>query len=151
MPGRWEGDDRGRGVADAPQLLPGVSELAAAFRESDWVAESPETHLRHHIEEWCRRDGRLALVAGRTDSTGAYVLDLAWRGEPVGVGHARAAVFCLLGTFAESATYVRQRRVASSDDSAETLRFEVGTGELASDAAFDPHGHVAVINIAGVS
>jgi hypothetical protein len=29
------------------------------------------------------------------------------------------------------------------------LQFEVGTGELA-DARFDPHGHVVVINVAGV-
>jgi hypothetical protein len=29
------------------------------------------------------------------------------------------------------------------------LQFEVGTGELA-DARFEPHGHVVVINVAGV-
>src|SRR5579884_4075658 len=110
MPGRWENDDRGRGVADATRLLPGVEELAAAFAEPAWVAESPETHLHHHVEEWCRRDGRLALVDAHTDSAGAYVLDVVWRSEPAGVGHVRAAVFCLLGSFAESATYVRQRR-----------------------------------------
>jgi hypothetical protein len=31
-----------------------------------------------------------------------------------------------------------------------TLRFEVGTGELAPDADFAPHGHVVVIDVAGV-
>jgi hypothetical protein len=30
------------------------------------------------------------------------------------------------------------------------LQFEVGTGELAPDARFDPHGHVLLINIAGL-
>jgi hypothetical protein len=30
------------------------------------------------------------------------------------------------------------------------LQFEVGTGELAPDARFDPHGHVVLINLAGV-
>jgi hypothetical protein len=28
------------------------------------------------------------------------------------------------------------------------LQFEVGTGELAPDARFAPHGHVVVINVA---
>jgi hypothetical protein len=31
-----------------------------------------------------------------------------------------------------------------------TLRFEVGTGELAPDSTFAPHGHVVVIDVAGV-
>jgi hypothetical protein len=30
------------------------------------------------------------------------------------------------------------------------LQFEVGTGELAPDARFAPHGHLVVINVAGV-
>jgi hypothetical protein len=30
------------------------------------------------------------------------------------------------------------------------LQFEVGTGELTPDASFAPHGHVVVINVAGV-
>jgi hypothetical protein len=30
------------------------------------------------------------------------------------------------------------------------LRFEVGTGELAPDSRFAPHGHVVVIDVAGV-
>jgi hypothetical protein len=66
------------------------------------------------------------------------------------VGSARAAVFSLIGSFAESATYVRQRRVASEGDGLATrLQFEGGTGELAPDARFDPHGHVVVINVDG--
>jgi hypothetical protein len=28
------------------------------------------------------------------------------------------------------------------------LQFEVGTGELAPDARFDPHGHVVLISVA---
>jgi hypothetical protein len=67
------------------------------------------------------------------------------------VGEARAAVFSLIGSFAESATYVRQRRVAGDGGGvARKLRFEVGTGELAPEASFDPHGHVVLIDLAGV-
>ena len=89
-------------------------------------------------------------TGARTDSSSAYVLDLFWRGAPASVGEARAAVFALIGSFAESATYVRQRRVPGGGDvAAAALQFEVGTGELGSDARFGPHGHVVVINLAG--
>jgi hypothetical protein len=150
MAPRWDGDDRGRGIGDAAQLVPGASQLVAAFAQPAWVAEQPEIHLRPHVEAWCQRDRRLALTDAYTDDAKAYILDLEWRGVPAGVGEARAAVFALIGSFAESATYVRQRRIASGGRGSPTkLQFEVGTGELAPDASFDPHGHVVVINVAG--
>jgi hypothetical protein len=91
------------------------------------------------------------LTDARTDDANAYVVDLEWRGAPAGVGEARAAVFALIGSFAESATYVRQRRVPiDGGDSAMKLQFEVGTGELAPDARFEPHGHVVVVNVASL-
>lgn len=151
MSERWEGDNRGRGVGDAARLVPGVSELLDAFRDSGWVAEAPDVHLRPHVEAWCERDGRLALTNAYTDDRHAYILDLDWRGGPAGVGDARATVFALIGCFAESATYVRQRRdTGGAGRSRRILQFEVGTGELEPDARFAPHGHVVVINVAGV-
>jgi hypothetical protein len=151
MPSRWDDDDRGRGIGDAEQLVTGARELIAAFSEPTWVAEQPEAHLRPHVEQWCQQNGRLTLQSASIDDHHAYVLDLEWRGESAGVGQARAAVFSLIGSFAESATYVRQRWVRSPNDvSAASLRFEVGTGELASDSRFHSHGHAVVINVAGV-
>ena len=151
MAARWDGDDRGEGIANAAQLVAGASELIAALREPRWVAEQPELHLLPHIEAWCLRDRRLALAGAFTDGVDAYVLDLEWHGETRSVGAARAAVFSLIGSFAESATYVRQRRVPSNGDgSAMTLQFEVGTGELAPDARFASPGHVVLINVADV-
>ena len=143
---RWDSDQRGRGVGDAGRLIPGASDLVAAFGEPAWVAEQPELHLRPHVEAWCERDGRLALIGARIDDRAAYVLELEWRAAPAGVGKVRATVFSLIGSFAESATYIRQRR----DESAGSLWFEVGTGELAPDTRFAPHGHVVVINVLGL-
>jgi hypothetical protein len=148
---RWEGDERGHGVADAAWLVPGASELIAAFGASAWVAESPEAHLGPHVEEWCRQDGRLGVIDAHTDDSGVYVLDIEWRDASAGVGPARAAVYGLLGSFAEGATYIRQRRGTNGDDaSSNRLQFEVGTGELAPDAMFEPHGHTVLINVVGV-
>jgi len=152
MASRWDGDDRGRGIGDAGQLVTGARELIAAFSEPTWVAEQPDAHLRPHVEHWCQQDGRLAVHGAWIDDHHAYVLDLEWRGDPAGVGQARAAVFSLIGSFAESATYVRQHRAPShSDLPAAGLWFEVGTGELAPDTRFHPHGHVVMINVAGIA
>lgn len=151
MAARWDGDERGHGIGNAAQLISGSSELVAAFREPAWVAEQPELHLLPHVEAWCEQDGRLALTGAYTNDADAYVLDLEWRNASGSVGAARAAVFSLIGSFAESATYVRQRRVAvGGGGSAMKLQFEVGTGELAPDTRFEPHGHVVLINLAGV-
>src|SRR5947209_19342164 len=131
MAARWDGDDRGQGIADAARLVPGASELIAAFRQPMWVAEQPELHLLPHIEAWCQQDRRFALTGAHTDGMDAYVLDFEWHGQARRVGEARAAVFSLIGSFAESATYVRQRRVEGAlGRAAMQLQFEVGTGEL---------------------
>ena len=110
MPSRWDGDDRGYGVAAARALIPGASELVTAFGEPAWVAEEPDAHLLPHVERWCQDDVRLALRRARIDDDNTFILDLEWRADSAGIGQARAAVFSLVGSFAESATYVRQRR-----------------------------------------
>ena len=150
MSARWEGDTRGQGVGDAAQLVSGATELLSAFRETAWVAEQPDVHLRPHVEAWCARDARLSLSNAHTDHRHAYILELRWHGAPASVGDARAAVFSLIGSFAESATYVRQRHVAGEADDSHTLQFEVGTGELTPDGRFKSHGHVVLINVTGV-
>jgi hypothetical protein len=142
---RWDHDERGHGVADARQLVAGARELVAAFGARDWVAEDPELHLKPHVDAWCTADGRLALTRAYSDDHGAFVLDLEWLAGPAGPGEVRAAVYALIGQFAESATYVRQRR-NSNGGRVPKLRFEVGTGEL--DGVFASHGHAVVINVA---
>jgi hypothetical protein len=149
---RWEEDNRGRGVADAAQLLPGLHQLVEACGEADWVAEQPEAHLLPHIRRWCDADARLTLSSAEVDDHGGYVVELTWNGERGCLGAARAAVFELLGQIAESATYVRQSRPGAMDGCAGAdgpVRFEVGTGMLATDTPFAPHGHVVYFDVYG--
>jgi hypothetical protein len=47
----------------------------------------------------------------------------------------RRAVYALVGSIAETATYVRQRRNGGS------VAFELVTGIIGEDARFEPHGH----------
>jgi hypothetical protein len=53
VPGRWDIDERGRGVADASQFAQGAGELVDAMREPNWVAEEPEAHLLPHLRRAC--------------------------------------------------------------------------------------------------
>jgi hypothetical protein len=53
----------------------------------------------------------------------------------------------MLGSFAEIATYVRQRRVDPADASGGALLFEIVTGFLRSDTAFVPHGHSVRVSV----
>ena len=144
MARRWDDDERGYGVADARQLVAGARELVAAFDAPHWVAEDPELHLKPHVDAWLQADGRLGLARAYSDDRGAFILDLNWLGGPAGPGEVRAAVYALIGQFAESATYVRQRRGAD-DGPVAKLRFEVGTGEL--EGVFASHGHTILINV----
>jgi hypothetical protein len=131
---RWDGDTRGRGVADATPFVDGAAELVDSMRTPDWVAEEPEAHLLPHLRQ-AAEGLPLAFDATRTLDDGTFEVELTWTGEEVGIGEIRRAVYALVGSVAETATYVRQRR---NGDSA---TFELVTGIIGEDARFEPHGH----------
>lgn len=69
---RWQGDERGVGVADGTHLVPGANELVDALSRRDWVAEQPEAHLLPHLERHCARpESRLELLAATIDTDGS--------------------------------------------------------------------------------
>jgi hypothetical protein len=138
---RWDGDTRGRGIADAAAFAPGARELVAAMEGREWVAEQPEAHLLPHIRRWCERAGApLELAGAWVEPDGVYVVELRLRAGAE-IRHLRASAFALLGEIAESATYVRQRREGDA------FEYEVVTGMLAGDTAFAPHGHTLRLRI----
>jgi hypothetical protein len=130
---RWDVDERGRGIADAAALAPGVHELVNALTIEDWVAEEPEAHLLPHIEQACRQAG-LELLEHRLEGA-VFVVRIGWRGTRQ--DDARATAFSVIGSFAESATSVRQRG----------LSFEVVTGMLDQDTRFKAHGHLVRLEL----
>jgi hypothetical protein len=142
---RWDGDERGEGVADATAFADGAAELIDAMRLPRWVAEEPELHLLPHIERACETLPFEIDGAGATPD-GAFDVRLRWTGQAQAVGHVRAAIFALVGSFSEISTYVRQRRVAAPGDEGETLLFEVVTGIL-GEGVFSPHGHTVRISV----
>src|SRR6266508_1342165 len=47
---RWDGDERGHGVAGGESHKPHALRLVKALELPDWVAEDPELHLLPHLE-----------------------------------------------------------------------------------------------------
>jgi len=143
---RWDGDERGDGVADAAQFVRGAGELIEAMGRSNWVAEEPELHLLPHLERACE-SLPLQILDAHTADDGSYDVRLRWTGDEAGVGMIRAAIFGLLGGIAEPASYVRQRRPDTSGGSEQVLLFEVVTG-IVDENPFKPHGHTLRLSIA---
>lgn len=104
------------------------------MREPEWVAEEPEVHLLPHLETACR-ELPLKLESTAIADDGTFDIELEWHGDGESVGQVRSAVYALLGSVAETATYIRQRRVDGA------LVFDVVTGMIGDDIAFAPHGH----------
>ena len=137
---RWDDDERGDGVADAAKFVDGATELIAAMRRPNWVAEQPELHLLPHLEQACK-PLPLEILAARTMEDGSYEVQLDWTGDEPGVGAIRATIFSLLGGIAEPSTYVRQHWTDAA------LTFDVVTG-IVDDEPFKPHGHTLRLSVA---
>jgi hypothetical protein len=140
---RWDEDTRGDGIADALPFVSEVEELVDAMTQSGWVAEEPELHLLPHLDRACE-SLPFELIGTTTSDDGVFRVSLRWSG-PESVGAMRAAVFELVGSFAEHASFVRQ---LPRDEDTETLGFEVVTGILDGDGPFKGHGHTVAITVA---
>jgi hypothetical protein len=135
---RWEGDEVGAGVGDASAFAGPVEGLLDAMRHERWVTEDPELHLLPHIKRGC--DGLpLELRSASVAEDGCFDVELDWTGETSRVGEIRAAVFTLVGTFAELSSFVRQLPRAG--------RFEVVTGFVGEEGRFAPHGHTVRLTV----
>jgi hypothetical protein len=126
-------------VADASTFAPAVEELAALAHRAGWVAEDPEIHLVPHLRG-ASVDG-LRIVEMRTREDGVLAItaecDLgASRGE------LRRRAWVLLGTVAEPAASVRERR------DGDAAVFEVVTGIPDGAGPFASHGHTLRLSLA---
>jgi hypothetical protein len=135
---RWDGDERGEGVANGDSHLPHVRRLTRALELPDWVAEEPELHLLPHLE-------RAALglgfgLGGASQDGPTYELRLTWLGEQ-GRRPLRRAAHSLIGAVAEESTHVAEWV------DGDTVVFDVATGTVADDAPFAPHGHLLRLRI----
>jgi len=135
---RWDTDDRFTGVADARAFATAVDELAALARRPGWVAEDPELHLAPHLRA-ASVDG-LRIVEIRTGQDGVLAVTAACEAG-ASRGELRRRAWALLGTVAEPAASVRERR---EDDAAV---FEVVTGIPDDAGPFASHGHTLRLTV----
>ena len=137
MKPRWDTDERGRGVADARQFADAARDLVAAMEAADWVAEEPEGHLLPHIRRICE-ESPLSLAEASVAEDGVLVVELHWQG---GDESHWPEVWRVIGSFAESASYLHQRSENGTDV------FDVVTGMLADETVFAPHGHTVRLRV----
>jgi hypothetical protein len=132
---RWEGDERGRGIASAAHVAVSVERLLAAMREPDWVAEDPEAHLVHHIRRLAV--GPVSFVGSSVEPNGELLVRISVAVQPDDEERWRLlhmAAYGLISSFAESSTFIQERREGGR------WEFLVTTGLL--EGRFRPHGHV---------
>jgi hypothetical protein len=140
---RWEGDRIGHGVGDAIWIAPAVQTLLDALSQSTWIAEDPDNHLLPHLRGTIDDASSPWSFLSADVHDDVYILALEWNRPQGRLRNLRADTFALLGTIAESATYIHQRI------DGETVIYDVATGMLPGDSHFAPHGHAMQIRIGG--
>jgi len=133
---RWDNDATGIGIRDASIAAPDVERLRAVLDRAGWVAEAPEHHLLPHVVEAAKRSG---VQVVRAEVVGG-VLEIEVSAAGASRREVRAAVYGLIGAFAEASTHVRETDGA----------FQVVTGMLPGDGEFATHGHLARIRAVSV-
>jgi hypothetical protein len=87
------------------------------------------------------------VVSTSEDADSSFEVALRWTGGEFRQAHVRAAIFVLVGSFAEVSTYVRQRPDGTPHEPGGSLSFDVVTGILDGESSFDPHGHTMRISV----
>ena len=134
---RWEGDERGYGNRDGRAFAGGVEALKNAMLVEGWVAEDPDTHLLPQIlAHFEGSPGPLRLRRSDViDDSLVVELEAPAELRPAEI---RRAVFGVVGSIAETATFVRE---IHPDAAADMRIFELSTGSHDGDSPFAGHGH----------
>jgi hypothetical protein len=136
--GRWDADDRGRGVADARSHVGAINELAGLAGAEDWVAEEPEKHLLPGLNDRVAISG-LTLDEVAVDGNGSLLVRLT-SATRLSRREIRQSVWSILGGAVEMTTHVHE----SIDDG--VIGFDVVTGTTPG-GAFATHGHTLRVEV----
>ena len=134
---RWEHDDSPAGLPTPDGAANPLDRMAAEMRADGWLTESPERHLRPKLDRWLGRHAEWDLLASAVTEDGWWQIRARWRdGRDGSIRDLRAAAIGLVGSFAESTTFIRQTEVDG------VVSFEVATGQPGDPAGFAAHGHL---------
>ena len=138
---RWDGDERGRGVASGEAFASNLEQLRRDAAGATWVAEDADAHLMPHVRAACDAPASMVRVVGSEVRDDVLGVELAWTGERADHDEIRAEAFRVAGSFAEHATQVRQRSTTGATE------FEIVTGTVADETPFRPHGHLVLLRV----
>lgn len=138
---RWDTDTRGSGIGDGGWIAPAVQGLLAELSVAGWIAEEPETHLHPHLQGACAAPGSPWTLISAEIHGAVYEVTATWARPGASLRQLRTDAFALIGTVAESSTFIRQVLVD------EDVVFEATTGMLAGDSPFAPHGHLLLLRV----
>jgi hypothetical protein len=139
---RWDGDERGRGVASAAPFAPGVAALQEQLAADDWITEDPHAHLMPHIARACSVLPDMSLVETHVGDDGVLEVVVDWQ-PTVDSPTLTYRVYGLIGSFAEPSTHVAQHSVG------DTVEYDVVTGVLPAQTHFRTHGHLVRFRVVG--
>jgi len=140
---RWEEEARDPGVADARGLALDVQRLLAALAEPQWIVELADTHVLPPLQDACE-DAATPWTLESVEADGATVnVTATWDRPEATLRRLRADAFTLIGTIAESVTFVQQHRAEG------VLEYHIATGMLAEDGPFASHGHMIRLRVGG--
>lgn len=140
---RWEGDTQGHGKGAGRWIVPDVEHLLAELVRPDWVAEEPDHHLQPRLQEACVGADSPWTLDSYLPTAEAYVVTVSWNRPNGALRDLRADAFALIGTIAESVTFVHQTRSPTA------VEYRIVTGMLADDGPFASHGHVILLRVEG--
>jgi hypothetical protein len=141
---RWEGDERGAGVADAAPLARRLERFAEHADRPEWVAEAPEAHLWPHLRAAIESAGSPWRTATRsTTPDGCLVVELehASEADDRGPARLRGDALALIARVAEGSTFID---VGDEDG---VLVVDAVTGMMDDQTRFRSHGHTLRLRI----
>jgi hypothetical protein len=140
---RWDGDERGRGIADGTAHAPHVRRLLDTMASPGWMAEDPDGHMLPRLGSACQEAGSpWTLLSTRLDGA-VFEVALAWDREGSCIGRLRAYAYALIGSVAEGSGHICQH-VADGG-----IFYEVTTGMLDGDSGFSAHEHLQRLLVRG--
>ncbi len=138
MERRWDGDERGHGVASGESHAP-----HARRRSRRWSVRTGSRRSRSSTCSLTSSAAALGLgfgLGGAAADGSVYELRLTWLGDQ-GRGPVRRAAHALIGSVAEESTHVAEWV------DGDAVVFDVATGKVSDDGHFAPHGHLLRLRI----
>jgi hypothetical protein len=140
---RRDGDTPAQVPQSGRWIVPNLQRLLTELGRPGWVTDRPEMAFLLPIQAACADAGSPWTFQEVLPSADAYIVTVSWHHPGGNLYDLRADVFTLLGTIAESVTFVHQTQTPTA------VEYRIATGTLAEDGPFASHGHIILLRVRG--